>query len=82
MLRTAASSRALRRDQIETRGSPCLLRSFAVIRGSFSPIFAILAMFGFVVSDSLPKLLSPEFGSAGPGGCNTLRQDDLSQRAQ
>ncbi len=25
-------------------------------------IFAILAMFGFVVSDSLPKLLNPSYG--------------------
>ena len=27
-------------------------------------IFAILAMFGFVVSDSLPKLLNPNSGRA------------------
>ena len=56
------SSQRLRRDQIETRGTPCLLRSFAVIRRKLLAVFAILAMFGFVVSDSLPKLLNPNSG--------------------
>ena len=38
------------------------MRYFGAISGSCSPIFAILAMFGFVVSDSLPKLLNPSYG--------------------
>ena len=38
-------------------------------------VFAILAMFGFVVSDSLPQAAQPQFGYAGSVGCNTLRQD-------
>ena len=44
-------------------------------------IFAILAMFGFVVSDSLPKLLSSNYGRTGPAGRHALRQDRTSTRA-
>ena len=45
-------------------------------------IFAILAMFGFVVSDSLPKLLSSELRRPRPAGRHTLRQDGLPERPQ
>ena len=45
-------------------------------------IFAILAMFGFVVSDSLPKLLEPQLRRARSTGREALRQDGLPQRAQ
>jgi len=45
-------------------------------------IFAILAMFGFVVSDSLPKLLNPSYGGRDQPVVKLFRQDSLSQRAQ
>ncbi len=45
-------------------------------------IFAILAMFGFVVSDSLPKLLNSSYGGRDQPVVETLRQDGLSQRPQ
>ena len=45
-------------------------------------IFAILAMFGFVVSDSLPRLLSPSARRPRPAGRHALRQDGLPERPQ
>ena len=43
------------------RGTPCRLRSFAAINASCSRFSRILAMFGFVVSDSVPRLLSSNY---------------------
>ena len=48
-------------------------------------VFAILAMFGFVVSDSLPRLLSSNATRPRPAGRQALRQDvhqsDLNEMA-
>jgi hypothetical protein len=51
---------------IETRGTPMPFEVFRRHQRKLLAVFAILAMFGFVVSDSVPKMFSPNYGGTDP----------------
>ena len=71
-----------RRPVLRASRNPMPFEVFRRHQRKLLAIFAILAMFGFVVSDSLPRLLSSNYSRPGPEGHRALRQVGLPEPAQ